>query len=124
MNSLDNLKCLYCGRILQDSGYCICSKYGTVKKEGQLLYHWPKEEARMAKLNVLTYNVPKPEGLVKLAKSKDVAVTVANMRKLISVKTTGELAGKAFYLPKAYKWIHGVDAAGNEVIIPRAKATA
>jgi hypothetical protein len=74
----------------------------------------------MSDLKVATYNVPKPDGILKLAKSKDVAVKVANMRSLIKVKTTGELKGKAFYLPKAYKWIHAFDVDGNEVLIPRA----
>jgi hypothetical protein len=73
-------------------------------------------------LKIATYNVPKPEGIIKMAKSKDLAVTVANMRSFIKVKTTGEFKGKAFYLPKAYKWVHAIDSNGNEVLIPRKRA--
>lgn len=73
-------------------------------------------------LKTATYNVPNPTGVIKMAKSKDLKVTVANLRSFIKVKMTGEFAGKAFYLPKAYKWVHAVDAAGNEVLIPRKKA--
>lgn len=77
----------------------------------------------MSELKTVTYNVPVPDGVIKLAKSKDVAVTVANMRKIISVKKTGELAKKAFYLPKAYRWIMANDADGNLCLVPRKKAS-
>jgi hypothetical protein len=75
----------------------------------------------MKGLKTLTHTVPTPSGLTKLAKSKDLPVKVANIREYIKVKTTGALAGKAFYLPKAYNWLHGVDEVGNEVLIPRKK---
>lgn len=76
----------------------------------------------MSALKTATYNVPTPDGIIKMAKSKDLAVKVANMRDFIKVKTTGEFKGKAFYLPKAYKWVHALDSEGNEVLIPRKKA--
>ncbi len=76
----------------------------------------------MSELKTATYKVPVPEGIIKLAKSKDVAVTVAGMRKLISVKKTGELAKKAFYLPKAYKWIMANDTKGNLCLLPRKRS--
>jgi len=75
-----------------------------------------------AALKTATFVVPRPEGVIKLAKSKNVTVTVANMRKLISVKKTGELAKVAFYLPKAYRWIMANDTKGNLCLIPRKKA--
>lgn len=73
-------------------------------------------------LKTATYNVPTPSNVIKMAKSKDIKVSVANLRSLIKVKMTGEFAGKAFYLPKAYKWVHAKDSAGNEILIPRKKA--
>lgn len=73
-------------------------------------------------IKTATYNVPKPEGIIKLAASKDVVVKVANMRSLIKVKTTGELKAKAFYLPKAYKWIFANDSKGNLCLIPRQRS--
>ena len=75
----------------------------------------------MEAVKTATYSVPKPEGVIKLAHSKDVAVTVANMRSIIKVKTTGELKGKAFYLPKAFKFILANDSKGNLCLIPRKK---
>jgi hypothetical protein len=76
----------------------------------------------MSTVKTATYNVPKPAGLIKLAHSKDVKVTVANMRSIIKVKTTGELKAKAFYLPKAYKFILANDSKGNLCLIPRKKS--
>ncbi len=73
-------------------------------------------------IKTATYNVPKPEGVIKLVTKKDVAVKVANMRQLIKVKTTGELKAKAFYLPKAYRWIMANDSKGNLCLIPRKRA--
>ncbi len=73
----------------------------------------------MATQKTATFNVPKPEGVIKLVHKKDVAVTVANMRSVIKVKTSGELKGIAFYLPKAYKWILANDAKGNLCLLPR-----
>jgi hypothetical protein len=76
----------------------------------------------MSTVKTATYNVPRPAGLIKLAKSKDVLVTVANMRKIISVKKTGELAKHAFYLPKAFRWIMANDSKGNLCLIPRKRS--
>lgn len=75
----------------------------------------------MSTVKTVLYNLPKPDGVIKLVHKKDVKVTVANMRSIIKVKTTGDLKAKAFYLPKAYKWIMANDAKGNLCLIPRAK---
>jgi len=59
--------------------------------------------------------------VVKLSHKKDVEVKVAELRKLMKIKKSGELAGVAFYLQKAYNWIMAADENGNLCLLPRKK---
>ena len=59
--------------------------------------------------------------VIKLSHKKDVGVSVKKLRKLMKIKKSGELAGVAFYLKKAYNWIMAEDDEGNLCLLPRKK---
>lgn len=61
---------------------------------------------------------------IRLVHEKDVSVRIDNIRDLIKVKYTGELAGVAFYLPTAHEWLVANDSAGNLCLLPRKKDVA
>jgi len=62
-----------------------------------------------------------PDYVIKLSHKKDVGVKVKELRKLMKIKKSGELAGVAFYLKKAYNWIMAEDDEGNLCLLPRKK---